>query len=228
MTPILDRSPDPVVFLGPSLPRAEAESLLRAEFRPPIRRGDLETCGDAPVILIIDGEFAQSFPVSPKEILRSLDAGKVVVGAASMGALRASELASEGMIGIGWIYEAYRSGRIEGDDEVALSYCPLSFEPRTVPLVNVRGWLDRLEARALLTAAERSMILRRVRRVFYADRTPARLSLVVAECLGDDRQGEIARAGFGEIPDLKARDARTALSAVARMRNREPLQESRS
>src|SRR5260221_260127 len=79
---------EPIVYLGPSLPREEAEGLIQADFRPPVRRGDLATIEAGRTVVILDGEFDQSFPVSPKEILRLLDAGSTVMGAASMCALR--------------------------------------------------------------------------------------------------------------------------------------------
>src|SRR4051794_11249106 len=112
----------PVVFLGPSLPREDAERLLDGEYRRPIRRGDLADVPAGSPVLIIDGEFDQSFSVSPREILAQLDRGTAVFGASSMGALRAAELAPCGMQGIGWVFESYRSGRIAGDDEVALTF----------------------------------------------------------------------------------------------------------
>ena len=215
----LDRAgPRPVVFLGPSLPLAEARALLDAEFRPPIRRGDLGAIGPDRPVVILDGEFDQSFSVAPSEIFATLDAGGSVVGAASMGALRAAELADPRMIGLGAIYEAYRSGRIEGDDEVALAYCPFSFGPLTVPLVSLRFWLDALEAHGLIAPAGRAALLRRARRIFYADRTPDRLASFLEAALGAGRLDEIRRAGLGEIPDAKAADVRLALSAIARGR----------
>lgn len=74
-----------------------------------LKRGDLENAADDhDVIVILDGEFGQSRSVSPKEILGVLDGGKTVVGAASMGALRASELDRYGMIGVGWVYDYFR------------------------------------------------------------------------------------------------------------------------
>ena len=78
----------PIVFLGPSLPWDEAAALLDAEFRPPIRRGDMAAVGPERLVVIIDGEFDQSFSVSLNEILRLLDAGGSVIGAASTAALR--------------------------------------------------------------------------------------------------------------------------------------------
>jgi hypothetical protein len=172
--------------------------------------------------VIIDEEFDQSLSVSLNEILRLLDAGVPVIGATSMGALRAAELSAHGMVGSGVIYEAYRSGVIEGDDEVALTYCPLSFEPRTVPLVNIRFWLDHLHASGWLSVIERSALLRRVRRIFYAERTPERLDSFIEASLGPSRIAEIREAGLGEIPDVKAKDTRAVLSTVARMQGTFP------
>jgi hypothetical protein len=44
----------------------------------------------------------------------------MIVGASSMGALRAAELDSMGMVGIGTVYQYYRDGIIESDDDVAI------------------------------------------------------------------------------------------------------------
>lgn len=209
----------PCVFLGPSLPLDEARSLINAEFRPPVRRGDLATLEPHRLVLIIDGEFHQNFSVSPKEILRLLDQGGTVVGASSMGALRAAELADCGMIGLGWVFAAYRSGVIVGDDEVALAYCPFRLQALTVPLVNVRHWLGRLESAGLIDAAASARVLRRARQVFYADRTPERLEEVVATALGPERTARIRSSDLAEIDDVKAADARSALASVGRSRN---------
>jgi hypothetical protein len=208
--------PCPVVFLGPSLDRAEAESLLAAEYRPPIRRGDLESIEPGRAVVILDGEFDQRLSVSPKEILQCLKTATVVVGASSMGALRAAELALHGMIGIGRVYEMYRTGHIDGDDEVAVSYCPLTMQAHTIPLINVRCWLESAGCSARLESIESQRILRRARRIFYADRTPQRVSALLAECLGTERFESLRERGLAEIPDVKADDARMALSSIGR------------
>ena len=87
---------------------------------------------------IVDGEFYQRLAISPKEILRLLDAGIPVFGSSSMGALRAVELESCGMIGVGAIFEQFRSGALEADDEVAMTFCPETLRPTSEPLVNIR------------------------------------------------------------------------------------------
>jgi TfuA protein len=206
----------PVVFLGPSLARAEAEALIAADYRPPIRRGDLEAVERGRPVVILDGEFDQSLSVSPKEILRCLEAGSVVLGASSMGALRAAELAPLGMIGVGRIFELYRTGQIDGDDEVAVSYCPLTMQAHTIPLVNIRCWLESARCAGCLESTEPERILRRARRIFYADRTPERMLAVLGESLGAERFANLCARGLGEIRDVKADDARTALAATGR------------
>src|ERR1041384_6398821 len=193
----------PVVFLGPSLPREDAERLLDADYRRPVRRGDLAEVPAGSAVLIIDGEFDQSFSVSPREILALLDRGTPVFGASSMGALRAAELAAYGMQGIGWIFEAYRSGRIIGDDEVALTFSPEDGTPNTVPLVNVRYWLACLSARGLLDEAAARRCLQLARSIFYAERMPWRLERLFRAQLGSDVLDQALASTGGEILDTQ-------------------------
>src|SRR4029453_9821366 len=173
-----------VVYLGPSLPKGEAARLLAADFRPPVRRGDLMEFPPEHVVVIIDGEFGQSLSVSPKEILELLDRGTCVIGASSMGALRGGELQSCGMVGCGWVFESYRSDLIVRDDEVALTFSPFDLQPLTVPLVNVRFWVERLQEAELIDALTARRMLRCVERIFFADRTPERVHQVLEASVG--------------------------------------------
>ncbi|NTV54645.1 MAG: hypothetical protein HGA73_04195, partial [Syntrophaceae bacterium] len=108
-----------IVFLGPSLERATAETILAAEYRPPAKRGDLlwAVQDGAEVIGLIDGVFHQESAVAHREILTAIKKGVRVVGASSMGALRAAEMDTLGMTGIGEVYQMYRSGDLISDDE---------------------------------------------------------------------------------------------------------------
>src|SRR5258708_31673592 len=81
-----------IVFFGPSIAAAEVGRLAAATHAPPIKRGDLASVDGYELIVLFVGEFGQNRSVSPKEILAVLDGGKTVIGASSMGALRASEL----------------------------------------------------------------------------------------------------------------------------------------
>jgi hypothetical protein len=137
----------PVIFLGPTLPRAEAEAILVADYRPPAALADVwRAAREHPqAIGIIDGYFHSVPSVWHKEILWALGEGVAVFGAASMGALRAAELDRFGMVGIGRIYEAYAAGELEDDDEVALAHADASegFRPASEPMVNIRATLAR-------------------------------------------------------------------------------------
>ena len=91
-----------LAFLGPSLGLAEAHGLCPdAEFLPPIRFGDLYalSCEPPGQVLIVDGVFHDSTPVWQREILQLLRTGWRVLGASSMGALRALELNRPGFPG---------------------------------------------------------------------------------------------------------------------------------
>ena len=205
----------PIVYLGPSLPKSEAAGLLEADFRPPVRRGDLMECPPESVVVIIDGEFGQSLSVSPKEILELLDRGTCVIGASSMGALRAAELESCGMVGCGWVFESYRSGRIVRDDEVALTFSPFDLQPLTVPLVNVRCWLERLQEIGLVDSLTARRMLRGVERIFFPERTPEVVYQSLEGSVGALRLRTLLNATDGQITDIKAFDARLALNRAA-------------
>jgi len=131
------------LFAGPSVPHnVREECATRAVVLPPVAGGDLLRVkarkGD--VIGIIDGFFYRRPAVKHKEILDLLASGVKVYGAASMGALRAAELADFGMVGIGRVFNDYRHGVVIGDDEVALLHGTEAenYEPYTMALINVR------------------------------------------------------------------------------------------
>ena len=111
-----------VVFAGPSLPIADRPPYEDFIWRPPVQAGDMFGLCDAHprAVLILDGFFDERPAVRHKEILSLISEGVPVLGASSMGALRAAELHEFGMIGVGHIFNAYATGRIEGDDDVAL------------------------------------------------------------------------------------------------------------
>lgn len=132
-----------IVFAGPSVAGLDLSGYGGLDFRAPVRQGDVwRAVREAPeAIGIIDGYFEGVPAVWHKEILWALHQGIAVVGASSMGALRAAEMDAFGMEGIGAIYEWYRDGLIEDDDEVALVHGPaeIGSPALSVPMVNVRA-----------------------------------------------------------------------------------------
>jgi Uncharacterized conserved protein len=162
-----------VIFTGNSISHEDARKILGANYQPPVRRFQLEKFVQEgyKIIGIIDGIFFDRAAVGHREILSALDSGVKVVGGASMGALRASELDTHGMIGVGKVYEWYRDGVIESDDEVAVSTNPDTFEPISVPLVNIRETLKAALASGLLSEEEHDGLLKLAIDTYYPDRS---------------------------------------------------------
>lgn len=164
-----------IVFAGPSLPDAAAFCSDGIDARPPAAHGDVLAAvrAGATAIGLIDGNFENLAPVWHKEILHALNEGVAVFGAASMGALRAAECASFGMVGIGRIYEDYATGRRMDDADVALLHGPaeLGYPPLSLPLVNVEATLDQLEATDAIDKYYIFTLREAARDLFYKDRT---------------------------------------------------------
>lgn len=159
-----------IVFLGPSLPVEVAKRILPdAEYRPPIRRGDLDDLSYGAVVGIIDGVFAQDLAISRGEISDALARGVSIYGASSMGALRAAEL--RGVVGVGRIYDMYRTGSIDRDDEVALLFNPDTFTPLTEALINIRYAVERVVRSRTIDRATGDAIIAAAERLHYTERT---------------------------------------------------------
>src|SRR5512137_797251 len=161
-----------IVFLGPSLEKTAAEKILSAHYLPPAKRGDLLAAvqDGATIIGLIDGVFHQESAVAHREILAAVKKGVRVVGASSMGALRAAEMDTLGMTGIGEVYRMYKSGELISDDEVALVFDPESGLSLSEPLVNIRFTLRQAEAEGILSGKEHEALLNAARSVFYPQR----------------------------------------------------------
>jgi len=162
-----------IVFLGPSLDLNAAGKILSADYRPPARRGDLLRAAEegAAIICLIDGVFHQESAVAHREILAAVKKGVTVVGASSMGALRAAEMDTLGMVGIGEVYRMYKEGELISDDEVALVFDPETGYSLSEPLVNIRFTLQQAVADDIITAAEHDALLAAARSLFYPQRT---------------------------------------------------------
>jgi len=166
-----------IVFLGPSLERETADAILPAEYYPPAKRGDLLRAAQegADVICLIDGVFHQESAVAHREILTAIKKGVRVVGASSMGALRAAEMDTLGMTGIGEVYRMYKSGELISDDEVALVFDPESGISLSEALVNIRFTLREAERQEIITPQDHVVLLAAAQAVFYPQRTYGRI-----------------------------------------------------
>lgn len=208
---------DVIVFLGPSLPVAEARRVLKADYRPPARQGDVfRALVDRPrVIVLIDGVFESVPSVWHHELLAAHAAGAHVLGASSMGALRAAELPGV-VTPVGEIARRFASGEWNDDALVALLHADAEhgFRAMTLPWVNAWATARAAQRAGLFGAARRRQLVDAATSVFYQSRTWR----AVLDATGwpealRQRVFEFARA---RGVDLKADDARTALRAAAR------------
>jgi TfuA protein len=210
------------VFIGMSLPVSEAKKILDADYRPPIKRGDLPMLSEhVRHVGIVDGVFMNDCSVGHREIIALLKRGVIVVGGGSMGALRASELDDMGMIGIGKIYEMYSSGEIEGDDEVALTFNPETGDPLSEPLVNIRATLAMAVERGILEADTSSQILESVRKEYYPRRSMSMLLEHAKDILDPIILKDLTEFIRGSSVDLKRKDATAVLQEIAKIIKKE-------
>jgi hypothetical protein len=169
-----------VIFVGPSLPDAEAFADDTMVIRPPACQGDVVRALEdgAAAIGLIDGLFEFVAPVWHKELLFALSRGVPVFGAASMGALRAVECQAFGMVGVGRIFGDYASGLREEDADVALLHGPaeLGYPALSVPLVNVDATIETAIDQAIIGKEEALRLSHAARRVFFKDRTWRRVA----------------------------------------------------
>jgi hypothetical protein len=226
-------SPRVVVFAGPSLPPAfrpcdrsagyasEGRAVLSPgiDWRPPVKQGEVyEAALSRPAIIgIIDGYFEVTPTVWHKEILWAMAQGIHVYGSASIGALRAAELDSFGMVGIGRIYEAFRDGVLEDDDEVAVLHGPeeLGYPAVTEAMVNIRATLGKAVAEGVLDQALGDRIIEIAKSLFYKDRTWDAILSIAARELSLIARGLQVWVRTG-IVDQKRADAMALVSAISR------------
>lgn len=205
-----------VLFAGPSLYGVKTD-VSGIELRPPAKQGDVVAAvrDDATAIGLVDGYFGGAAAVWHKEILYALSSGVTVLGAASMGALRAAECLDYGMIPVGAIAAAYVSGELDDDAAVALVHAPSEFgsQPMTEPLVDAEATIANLEALGCVSPAEASALRRSATQCFFGDRT--------VDAIADGAGFDAVRSAV--VVDLYARHRvalkqRDALLLVERLR----------
>lgn len=208
------------VFLGPSLPRAEATLCLDAVYLPPISMGDLYVLvatrarpGDH--VAIIDGLFEQVPSVWHKEILYALSRGVHVYGAASMGALRAAELHTFGMRGVGRIFEAFRTLALDSDDEVAVSHADAAngYRSLSTALVSIRYAFEEMVRAGAVSSSLAERLVEAAAALPYPRRTWAAVLSAAVKLRAPQAAIECIRS-HAAMPDAKARDAAELLSLL--------------
>ncbi|MDD1746962.1 MAG: TfuA-related McrA-glycine thioamidation protein [Methanomassiliicoccales archaeon] len=199
-----------VVFLGPSLSHQEARAIVgdACDLLPPVKRGDLPSLpSSVRLVAIIDGVFQSEAAVGHREILDLIRKGVKVVGGGSMGALRASELDTMGMLGIGKVYDLYSGGKIDGDDEVALIFNPEDLEALSEPLVNMRHNLEVACARGIIGSAQADVLLAKMKGIYFPKRTKEKLIEEAARALDPSSLSQFEKFVSEDYADIKREDA---------------------
>lgn len=187
------------------------------QLRPPARRGDVfkALVHDTHTLVLLDGYYFNVGAVTHKELLYALDSGVRLIGAASMGALRAAELAAYGMDGVGTVFEWYRTEVLDGDDEVAVLHGPreMGYAPLTVALVEVRFALAGLEADGAVEPGAADTLLAALKALPFQERTLPALTRLAERHLGP--LGRVRMMRLLARTSVKERDARRAIDLAA-------------
>ena len=209
-----------VIFLGPSLPIAEAREILDAVYLPPAKQSDLlsaVTTYSPDIIGLIDGVFLSLPSVWHKEILYALEQGVAVYGASSMGALRAAETEAFGMIGVGEIYRMYARGELLDDDEVVMVHGPEDTEYRRLsePMVNVRATFHRAKNEGIINKNLCEQLTAIAKSIYFPERTFSAIFRQAATAgILPDILEKMAHFAKGNYVDIKRQDAISLLETL--------------
>jgi hypothetical protein len=206
-----------VIFVGPTLAPHERHAGDCA-ILPPAAQGDIARAvlGGATVIGLIDGVYETIAAVWHKEILFALARGVRVLGAASMGALRAAECAAFGMEPVGEIANRYLSGTLDDDAAVAVLHAPLEMDylPLSEALVDAEATIAHLCDRQLISAAEAKALQASAAGCFFKQRT-AETIVVNAGAVAPGRRATVLAAYRLHRIGLKRRDALLLIRRIA-------------
>ena len=125
-----------------------------------------------------------------------------------MGALRASELDSLGMQGIGYCYNQYASGIIDSDDDVAVMLDSESLEALSVPLISMDYVFANAVSENILTQDEKDELVEISKSTFYPKRNYA--NTLAKSSLDDGKKSELINF-IRESEDIKKQDAKELL-----------------
>jgi len=167
----------PIIFLGPSLSHEKARKIFDADYRPPARKGDfLRLAADFDVVEMaigfVDGVFLQDYPPTPIEVYHlARKKGVLLVGAASLGALRAVELEKFGMVGIGKIFQLYKTGKVNADDEVAVTFASEGdYQLQSEAMIDIRYNLYLAHKKGVINEKAKSMLVRLAKEIYFPHR----------------------------------------------------------
>lgn len=210
------------VYAGLSARKPDVLSILPyAHYAPPVRRGDIlaDIKDGVNTILILDGLFHQALSVSPSEIMDALRRGIRVFGASSMGALRAAELGTYGMIGVGDIFEYIQNEYAFRDDflgQVFVDGFP-QVQDASVTYVEFEINLRLMLRQRRVSRTTCNYLCALYARLHYAERNLDTLTArIKSERHNPDLAISAATCALREMARPKHRDAKRAMRVVLR------------
>jgi hypothetical protein len=211
-----------VLFAGASLHGAKPD-LSGIQLRPSASQGDLTRAvvEGATAIGLVDGYFETTAAVWHKEILFALSSGVQVLGAASMGALRAAECAPFGMVPVGEIAKRYVTGELDDDAAVAQLHAPegMVLPPVTEALVDAEPTICHLAELKLISREEKASLLESAHGLFFKDRTIEAIA-AHAQGIGSERKPLIEAAYRQHRISAKRDDALALIDKLRQLSNR--------
>jgi hypothetical protein len=207
-----------VAFVGPTGTGLDdkAFELAGLQRRAPAGRGDVQHWidGHPPgVMLLCDGIFKSRPAVSHEELCNALDAGWLVWGVSSLGAIRAHEMRDEGMRGFGWVYQQFSMHADFTDDELALLHLPgPGYESVTEPLVNLRYALQEQGPSLGLAADQAVAALNELARLWFGERSLQRMQQALCGAGGVPVHAAASLLSWMQHNPVKALDLRAVLA----------------
>jgi hypothetical protein len=162
----------PIVYLGPTLSREDASRILDADYRDPAKKGDFlrlsQTLDEKKYVGFIDGVFLHDYPPSPIEVYHLATRKNIeLIGASSLGALRAVELEKFGMKGIGKIFQLFKRGIINADDEVAVTFVRDKNILQSEAMIDIRFNLFLAYKKGIITKQTKKRFVKIAKNIYF-------------------------------------------------------------
>lgn len=204
----------PIVYLGPTLRREEAVKILDADYRDPAKKGDFlklsQDSDEKKYVGFIDGVFLHDYPPPPIEVYHLATRKNIeLIGASSLGALRAVELEKFGMKGIGKIFQLFKNGVINADDEVAVTFVRGSNILQSEAMIDIRFNLFLAYKKGIITNETKKGFAKIAKSVYFPFRNYEDLINLTQEKYPSihDELEHFRRYILKNRDSLKARDA---------------------
>lgn len=209
-----------MIFVGPSLLEPPAREGIG--YLPPARRGDVRRAFEqgTSILGLVDGLLVTELAVTPTELREVARRGAIVLGAASLGALRAVEC-PDAVTGIGEVFEAFRDGVLTDDDEVVGTFAE-GYAPVARPLVVLRDLLAQAVRAGEIASAGRDALVEAVRALPFDERTDAAVLALAKDLLGREAQARLAAVLRSRTRDVKQRDVLALIERVGALAEARP------